>query len=233
MSAIRVTAMLCMTALVIITGALVYANKQDRYVILPQNNSMFIFDRQTASVNYCTADQCRLVMPYGSASMPGMMPGMAMPGMPPGFQPFAMPNGSAPAANPQQASMVVPTGMAGTQQNNPMMMWAYMQAASAMESQKGGFSSLQTNPSWMNIMAMMQPTAAPVDAKTVSAQAQSPLVPVAMKTSLKKAVPSSDESNNEAPAAPADEESAGGGDEEAAAAPAGDDSASGDDDEEA
>lgn len=202
MSAIRVTAMLCVTTLVIITGALMYANKQDRYVILPQNNAMFIFDRQNASVNYCTSDQCRLVMPFGSVTMPGMggmggmMPnGMGMPGggMPAGFQPFAAPGGD--------PSMMIPTGMAGASgQNNPMMMWAYMQAASSIASQKGSFSSLQNQPSWMNIMAMTQPT---TTAKGKSVSAQSPIVPTAMHKPMKsKKHASHEESSDDVEATP-------------------------------
>lgn len=221
MSAIRVTAMLCITVLVIITGALVHTNNQDRFIILPQNNSMFIFDRKTSAVNYCTADQCKLVMPYGSTSMPGMSPlgmssgmlPMVMSGMPQGFQPYAMP-GANNASMMVSTSMNNPMGnamgnpmMAGN--NNPMMMWAYMQAASAASTaaQQGGFSSLQSQPSWMNMMAMMQP-AATSPGSTVAAQ--SPIVPVAMTTA--------DVQPNQEATPPAAEESTASDSEETPAA---------------
>lgn len=182
MSAVRITTMLCITALVIITGVMVHSNSQDRYVILPQNNSMFIFDRKTAAVNYCTADQCKLVMPYGGAGMPNPNIGMMMSGMP-------MPQGFTPYINPgsdNTAGMMMSTSMSNPMQasNNPMMMWAYMQAAQAAETsaQKGGFSSLQNQPSWMNIMAMMQPAA---NKNTNVVNAQSPIVPIAMTSGSK------------------------------------------------
>lgn len=190
MSAIRITAMLCITVLVILTGAIVHSNSQDRYIILPQNNSMFIFDRKTSAVNYCTADQCKLVMPYGSAGTPGMNPAMMMPGMsmasmpmPQGFQPFTTPGSDSNSMMLLSTSMNNPM-TAGN--NNPMMMLAHMQAAQAASAsaQKGGFSSLQNQPSWMNMMAMMQPAAA---VQSNAIEAQSPLVPVAMKTGGKKA----------------------------------------------
>lgn len=183
MFAIRVTVMLCITVLVIITGAVIHSNNQDRYIILPQNNSMFIFDRKTSSINYCTADQCKLVMPYGNTQAPGTNPAMSMinTSIPQGFQPFATPG-------LDNQNMMLSTSMNNPMiatHNNPMMMLAYMQAAQAasVSGQKDDFSSLQTQPSWMNIMAMMQPTTIP---NNKAIETQSPLIPVAMKTSGKK-----------------------------------------------
>lgn len=72
MQAIRITAVVCVTALVVLVGVLVYLNHQDRYLVLPQDKAMFVFDRTNGLVNYCTTDQCQLVMPNGYADQSNM-----------------------------------------------------------------------------------------------------------------------------------------------------------------
>jgi len=72
MQAIRATVMVCVTSLVILAGVLVYLNQQDRYLVMPQDKSMFVFDRKSALINYCTANSCQLVMPQGYNDAPQM-----------------------------------------------------------------------------------------------------------------------------------------------------------------
>jgi hypothetical protein len=72
MQAIRATVMVCVTSLVILAGVLVYLNQQDRYLVMPQDKSIFVFDRKSALINYCTANSCQLVMPQGFNDAPQM-----------------------------------------------------------------------------------------------------------------------------------------------------------------
>lgn len=190
MPTIRVTAMLCITVLIIAAGYLVHSHSQDRYLVFPQqNNAMFVFDRQTTALNYCTTDSCRLVMPYGNESAPGasyLDSSYAMTGMPvPGFQPYVNP------ALESGAQGMVDTSMGANIKPNPMMMpqhimWMQMQAMNSHKSQsKAGFSSLQSRPNTMNFMQMMQSSMQP-NKKGKTVKAQSAIMPKAMDTSMKK-----------------------------------------------
>lgn len=58
MSLIRATLLLCITALLCV-GTITFGNyKKDRFEIIPVNNGVFIFDRQTTASNFCTNSKC-------------------------------------------------------------------------------------------------------------------------------------------------------------------------------
>lgn len=121
MQAIRVTIMVCVTSLVVLVGVLVYLNHQDRYLLLPQDKSMFVFDKKNALVNYCNTDKCQLVMPNGYNENNPMNVMMAPNG---GFmvQPMNMNNGGFMMPGPQMNMGMMHPPVVSSLQTRPVGM---------------------------------------------------------------------------------------------------------------
>lgn len=118
---IRSTIMACVTFLVGIAIVISYVGRQDRYAIFSQEKAIFVFDRQNATLNYCTADNCQLITPH--ATTPEMA--AAMSGIP---SQMAIINGQAVMV--QAAPMVAAPQVMGAQtslQNVPVMLPQGMQ----------------------------------------------------------------------------------------------------------
>lgn len=197
MSSVRVTLILSFTALVIFFGSMAIFSKSDRYIYIPQSqNTMFVVDRQTALINYCTSDKCQIVMPGDALShmMPSHILGM-LSSMGQGFQPYMMPGG-----NQMNTGMNI-TGMPN--QNNPMMMPMNINAMMGqqptnitMGGMMGGAgiaTSLQSQPSYQNLMALAaaNTTQSSASATAQPKNVQSPIVPQAMNTNMIIQKPSS------------------------------------------
>ncbi|MHA1559006.1 MAG: hypothetical protein ACTSXG_04305 [Alphaproteobacteria bacterium] len=61
---IRGTLILCFTLLVGIVISITLFNQQ-RYVLIPQAQGVFVFDQRNSLLNYCDNDSCKLVTPQG------------------------------------------------------------------------------------------------------------------------------------------------------------------------
>ncbi len=119
---IKSTIMACVTFLVGIAIVISYVGRQDRYAIFSQEKAIFVFDRQNATLNYCTANDCQLITPH--ATTPEMA--AAMSGIP---SQMAIINGQAVMvqAAPMAAAVPQVMGAQTSLQNVPMMMPQGMQ----------------------------------------------------------------------------------------------------------
>lgn len=131
MSSFRIVGLVCASVLICFVGAIFYLGGHNRYLLLPQNNSMFVFDTKTQAINFCTPEACQLVPPNGGYNQVnyGMMQG--------GMQGMMQPIGN----------------MMGQSQN--MMGGGYYQ----QQPSNSPVSSLQTNPQQQayGMMPGMQP----------------------------------------------------------------------------
>lgn len=63
MSVVRATLLICATILLSIATVVFYNYYQDRYVLVTQEDGLYVFDRRQATVNYCDSDSCKAITP--------------------------------------------------------------------------------------------------------------------------------------------------------------------------
>ena len=63
MNIIRSTLMICITILLSVSMTLLYFYTEERFDIVKSKDGVFVFDRKTTSLNYCTKQKCSLISP--------------------------------------------------------------------------------------------------------------------------------------------------------------------------
>ena len=118
MTSLKGTILGCITFLITVGVVITYFSQQDRYALYSQEKGIFVFDRKTATLNYCDAQTCQMIRPnIPMQESEVVMAGISgLPGQ------TAIVNGSipvsAPAMVPQQQG-IMRSSMATTP---PMMM---------------------------------------------------------------------------------------------------------------
>ncbi len=63
MASLKGIVLVCMTILIVVGAGITYHSQQDRYVVYPHEKGLFIFDRKTATLNFCDSETCQMVKP--------------------------------------------------------------------------------------------------------------------------------------------------------------------------
>lgn len=133
LSMIRATLLFCLTILSSVVVVTFFNQQQDRFIVVPQNEGMYIFDRKTSATNYCNSEGCKAIsleflapkqiliaqIPGVSENVaptaPAQVPAMTTPQPQPQAQSFVNPNFSMPGMNNQGQQPVInqapPQGM--------------------------------------------------------------------------------------------------------------------------
>lgn len=109
---IRSTILACLTSLACIAMIIAYVSNRERYTLVNNQNALFVFDKKTATLNYCNEKNCQLITPQGTtieamrtmAGMPAqnsIITAQQQPQMV-GFNNGGCPNGCAPDARLQK-----------------------------------------------------------------------------------------------------------------------------------
>lgn len=101
MPSLKGTILICITFLMTVGGVLTYVSQQDRYSIYPHDKGLFVFDRKTATLNFCDNETCQMV----KAMVPIQEPETTLITMPPQS---AIVNGSVSLQSPVMA--ITPQG---------------------------------------------------------------------------------------------------------------------------
>ena len=107
MSIIRSTLMVCITILVSVSMTLLYFYTEERFDVVKSKEGIFVFDRKTTSLNYCTKYKCSLINPrfiHKNALDEKFTPLQSSPVVAPSYPPQM---GSYPMPN---AQMIAPQG---------------------------------------------------------------------------------------------------------------------------
>ena len=118
MTSLKGTILGCITFLITVGIIITYFSQQDRYSLYSQEKGIFVFDRKTATLNYCDAQTCQMIRPnIPTQESEVVMAGISgLPGQ------SAVINGSisvsSPVMVPQQQGMM----RSSMSTNQPMMM---------------------------------------------------------------------------------------------------------------
>jgi hypothetical protein len=133
MTSLKGIILACITLLITVGVVITYLSQQDRYALYAQEKGIFVFDRKTATLNFCDSQICQMIRPVLPAQeAEAFMAGMA--GVP---AQNSVVNGAFPISPPP----MVPQG--GVMQQ-PMAAQA-MRQPSTMAQQPGIDSPLATS----------------------------------------------------------------------------------------
>lgn len=187
MTSLKGTILGCITFLVTVGVVITYFSQQDRYALYTHEKGIFVFDRKTATLNFCDSQICQMIRPV----LPLQEPDVVMNGMSGMPSQNSIVNGSIPMSAPA----ITPQGAMG----QPMMQ-AYQSVPQAMAQQAGVVSVPQQQTPIQIVSPLATPKAAAPAAPSTDKKSDKDSKPAkdkAAKTDDKKPDSTSDDNKDD------------------------------------